>query len=121
MFQDGDLGDDETGTFWENSPKWSFEDKDKDANDTTWTILGESAIDYNSYAANGTTRGLGISYNGTSGTISMYQYVSSLAAGNYTVSGYIKETNGKETKIKLYTGTTDSETEFTVTSNFQLL
>lgn len=120
LFQDGDLGDDETGGFWDNNnQKWFFEDKDRDSNDDTWTILGSNAISYSSYAANDTTNGLGISYNGTSGTVSMYQDVSSLAAGNYTVNGYIKETNNKNTKIKMYTGTTDSETEFTVTLDFQ--
>ncbi|MCI9079118.1 MAG: cellulase family glycosylhydrolase [Lachnospiraceae bacterium] len=118
LFIDGDLGDDSKSDddIW--SSKWKFEVTD----DKEWgEVLGDNTIKYNKDAANGTAKGLGIYYNG-SGTVDMYQEIASLEAGNYTVSGYIKENEGgQETSINVYNGdkTNTSGSAITVGDAFQ--
>ena len=110
LFEDGDLGDSLNLTFdgegkadfWSSGTPWKFGDGDTGETDEngTWKVLGDNAIAYNKWAADNTECGLGISYNGKTGTIRMYQTVASLEAGSYTVIGYIKSA----TSIQGYSG-----------------
>lgn len=129
LFIDGDLGDDEDDDIWEN---WKFGDAN-DKEDKTWEILdnsGKEAVKYNKWAAIDVNedeeanlpRGLAIYYNAGSGTVNMYQEIASLEAGDYTVSGYIKQTtDNKNTSINVYNGekTNTSGSAFTVEKDFQ--
>ncbi len=112
LFTDGDLGDNEGEKLWGDNPVWKFGEE-------TWNAA--TVIDYNPDAANNTSSGLGIFYGNGAGTVNMYQEIASLEAGDYTVSGDIKETNNKTTTIKLYNGdsTNVSKEEFNVTDSFQ--
>lgn len=106
LFEDGDLGDDESDNLWEGI--WGF-------SEDTWSVVYANGIAYNSYAANGTDSGLGVSYE-NSGTVDMSQTIASLEAGNYTITGYVKDGSAKEGTIQAYCGTTDNvtaETEIT--------
>ncbi|MDE6615515.1 MAG: glycosyl hydrolase 53 family protein, partial [Lachnospiraceae bacterium] len=115
LFIDGDLGDDGS-KFWDGDviiSHWKLEEG-------VWDAASE--INYNESAANGTNSGLGIYYGNGSGTVNMYQEIASLEAGDYTVSGYIKEDEGgQETSINVYNGekTNTSENAFEVSDTFQ--
>lgn len=118
LFIDGDLGDDADDDIWAGN--WKFGDSN-DADDKTWNgVLKDGDIKYSGYADNNTINGLGIYYTGT-GVVNMYQEIASLEPGNYTVSGDIKDDNGKQTSIDIYNGTKDAVTgnAFTVTKEFQ--
>ena len=115
LFTDGDLGDDADDKLWGDDSKglfWKFEDD-------SWSVAND--VKYDKWAANETASGLGINYGIGTGTVNMYQEINSLEAGDYTVSGYIKETSNKTTTIKTYNGdkTNVSTSEFNVTSSFQ--
>lgn len=117
LFIDGDLGDDEDANvdFWDESggsSYWKFENASWDA---------ASEIKYNKDAAHNTNSGLGIYYGTGDGTVNMYQEIESLEAGDYTVSGHIKETNGKQTSVNVYNGEikNTSGSAFSVGTNFQ--
>lgn len=94
LFVDGDLGDDSNDDLWAGN--WSFGDGDSTAN----------PIAYDQWAANGTSKGLGISFYNATGTktITMYQTIASLEAGSYTVTGYTKDTNNADGSIQGYFG-----------------
>ena len=112
LFTDGDLGDDDGDDIW--SGTWKFGDE-------TWDIVGNNAIAYSEWAANSTSKGLGLSFNNAAGTFSMYQQIASLEAGTYTITGYTKETCGKTTSIQGFAGETTnlSAESCSVTSAFQ--
>lgn len=115
LFIDGDLGDDEGDKFWESEEVtlyWKLEDGVWDVSD---------GIDYSEWAKYETKSGLGISFK-ASGTVNMYQEIASLEAGEYNVSGYIKEDKGgQETSINVYNGekTNVSGSAVTVGDTFQ--
>ena len=115
LFIDGDLGDDAEEKFWVSdgvTSYWKLEEG-------VWDAVSE--INYKESAANGTKSGLGIYYGSGPGTVNMYQNIASLEAGDYTVSGYIKETNNKQTSINVYNGEikNTSGSAFTVGKDFQ--
>lgn len=122
LFVDGDLGDglnltfDDNGKadFWSSGTPWKFGDGDDDENGT-WKVLGENAIAYNTWASNNTKCGLGISYNGKTGTIRMHQTIAALEAGSYTVTGYIKNATSIQAYFEDVTNTSDT---YTVTDDF---
>lgn len=110
LFTDGDMGDD--GSDLWTAGNWKFEE-------TTWKAA--DTIKYNQWAAyDGTSSGLGINYGNGDGTVSMYQTITSLDAGGYTVTGWIKDTNSKIGKVTVYHGenTTDMDS-LDITSSFQ--
>ena len=115
LFIDGDLGDDEGEKFWVSdgvTSYWKLEEGVWDVSD---------GIDYNKSASHETQSGLGISFK-ASGTVNLYQEIASLEAGDYTVSGYIKENEGgQETSLNVYNGekTNVSGTAITVGDTFQ--
>lgn len=84
LFTDGDLGDDTSDDLWGESP-WSFGSQ-------SWNATND--VNYSEYAANGTASGLGIYYS-AEGTVNLYETIASLEAGRYTLSGYVKDANGK--------------------------
>lgn len=110
LFTDGDMGDDGSN-LW-TAGNWKFEE-------TTWKAA--DTIKYNPWAAyNDTASGLGINYGYGDGTVSMYQTIASLDAGNYTVTGWIKDTNSKTGKVKVYHGENTTDTaSLDITSSFQ--
>ena len=94
LFTDGDMGDD--GSDLWTAGNWKFEE-------TTWKAA--DTIKYNQWAAyDGTSSGLGINYGNGDGTVSMYQTITSLDAGDYTVTGWIKDSNSKTGKVTVYHG-----------------
>ncbi len=110
LFTDGDMGDDGSD-FW-TAGNWKFEVTTWDAADT---------IKYDQWAAYGdTASGLGINYGNGDGTVSMYQTIASLDAGDYTVTGWVKDTNSKAGSIAMYYGKdiTDADS-LDITSSFQ--
>lgn len=98
LFTDGDMGDDEMGdsstasNFW-NNQKWYFEGDTWDCTDT---------IKYSEWANQAGGCGLEIDFDKADGTVCMYQEISSLEAGSYTVTGYIKDGSGSDGTIALY-------------------
>ena len=110
LFMDGDMGDDESD-FW-TAGNWKFEEATWNAADT---------IKYDQWAAyEGTASGLGINYGNGDGTVSMYQTIASLDAGDYTVTGWIKDTNSKTGKVTVYHGENTADTDsLDITSSFQ--
>lgn len=110
LFTDGDMGDDGSD-FW-TAANWKFEG-------TTWGAA--DTINYNQWAAYGNTAsGLGINYGSGDGTVSMYQTIAALDAGDYTVTGWVKDTNSKTGSIAVYYGEdiTDADS-LDITSSFQ--
>ena len=110
LFVDGDLGDDAGDDFWNNG-NWQFADP-------TWTAASDIKYD-GSAAAEGTASGLGIYYGNADGDVVMYQTITSLEAGTYTVTGYAKETSGSGATIQIYNGDTAnvSGSSYTVTGS----
>ena len=110
LFTDGDMGDD-SSDLW-TAGNWKFEE-------TTWKAA--DTIKYDPWAAyNDTASGLGINYGYGDGTVSMYQTIASLDAGNYTVTGWIKDTNSKTGKVTVYHGENTTDTaSLDITSSFQ--
>mgnify|MGYP004529902899 FL=1 len=110
LFTDGGMGDDGSN-LW-TAGNWKFEE-------TTWKAA--DTIKYNPWAAyNDTASGLGINYGYGDGTVSMYQTIASLDAGNYTVTGWIKDTNSKTGKVTVYHGENTTDTaSLDITSSFQ--
>lgn len=110
LFTDGDMGDD--GSDLWTAGNWKFEE-------TTWKAA--DTIKYNQWAAyDGTSSGLGINYGNGDGTVSMYQTITSLDAGGYTVTGWIKDTNSKIGKVTVYHGENTTDTDsLDITSSFQ--
>ena len=110
LFTDGDMGDD--GSDLWTAGNWKFEG-------TTWKAA--DTIKYDPWAAyDDTASGLGINYGNGDGTVSMYQTIASLDAGNYTVTGWIKDTNSKTGKVTVYHGEDTTETtSLDITSSFQ--
>lgn len=98
LFIDGDLGDDDSDDLWNGV--WNF-------GGDTWSVVYNNGIAYNEYAGNNTAKGLGISYQ-MEGTVDIYQTIDSLEAGNYTVTGTVKDTAGKAGNIKVYNGESGS-------------
>lgn len=98
LFTDGDMGDDEMGdsstasNFW-NNQKWYFEGG-------TWDCT--NTIKYSEWAKQAGGCGLEIDFDKADGTVCMYQEISSLEAGSYTVTGYIKDGSGSDGTIALY-------------------
>lgn len=119
LFVNGDLGDDDGEVFWDsdgnNVSNWAIDS-------ATWNVT--DSVGYSEWAAQVAQQGngLAISYNkSTDGDAIMYQTISSLEAGNYTVTGYAKETTGTETTIKIFNGETSnvSADSYTVTSSME--
>ncbi len=111
LFTDGDMGDDGSD-FW-TAGNWKFEG-------ATWSAADN--IKYDQWAAyDETTSGLGINYGSGDGTVSMYQTIASLDAGDYTVTGWIKDTNSKTGSVTVYHGEdiTDEDSLLNITSSFQ--
>ena len=109
LFTDGDLGDDTSDDLWGESP-WSFGSQ-------SWNATND--VNYSEYAANGTASGLGIYYS-AEGTVNLYETIASLEAGRYTLSGYVKDANGKGGSVQGYFGSTDNVSEtFSITDSFQ--
>ena len=110
LFTDGDMGDD-SSDLW-TAGNWKFEE-------TTWKAA--DTIKYDPWAAyNDTASGLGINYGYGDGTVSMYQTIASLDAGNYTVTGWIKDTKSKTGKVTVYHGENTTDTaSLDITSSFQ--
>lgn len=92
---DGDFGDDDGDDIW--SGTWNFDSE-------TWNTVNAN-IAYNSYAASGTTNGLGIWY-ANSGTVTMSQTIASLPAGTYCVTGSVYDSNGYGGSVTGYYGDT---------------
>ena len=111
LFVDGDFGDDEGDDLWGGT--WSF-------SDDTWNVVYSGGIAYNSYAANGTSSGLGVSYE-NAGTVDISQTISSLEAGDYTITGYVKDGSAKTGTIQAYCATTDNTCgeSVAITNEFQ--
>lgn len=94
LLSNGDMGDDGVD-LWDKSGNcaWKFND---------WTAL--SSANYSTDAAYGdTSKGVGLYFGNADGSAPMYQTISSLEAGTYTLSGYTKETNGLGGSVALYT------------------
>ena len=110
LFTDGDMGDD-SSDLW-TAGNWKFEE-------TTWKAA--DTINYDPWAAyDDTASGLGINYGYGDGTVSMYQTIASLDAGNYTVTGWIKDTKSKTGKVTVYHGENTTDTaSLDITSSFQ--
>ena len=110
LFTDGDMGDD-GNDLW-TAKNWKFEG-------TTWNAADK--IKYDQWAAcGGTTSGLGINFGVGDGTVSMYQTIASLDAGDYTVTGWIKDGNSMAGKVAVYHGNNITDTASTdITSSFQ--
>ncbi len=98
LFTDGDLGD-AGGDFWSDGNAWKF-------TDATWEAATD--IKYDAYAGNDTASGLGIYYGKADGKVQIYQTIAALEAGTYTITGYIKETNGKTGKVTGFYGSTEN-------------
>ena len=110
LFTDGGMGDDGSN-LW-TAGNWKFEE-------TTWKAA--DTIKYDPWAAyDETASGLGINYGNGDGTVSMYQTIASLDAGDYTVTGWIKDTNSKTGKVTVYHGEDTTDTALLdITSSFQ--
>lgn len=110
LFTDGDMGDDGSD-FW-NSNNWKVDD-------SSWSAAND--IKYDQWAAcGGTASGLGINYGKGDGTVSMYQTITSLDAGDYTVTGWIKDSNSKTGKVTVYHGENITDkSSLDITSSFQ--
>lgn len=110
LFTDGGMGDGDSD-LW-TAGNWKFEE-------TTWKAA--DTIKYDPWAAyDDTASGLGINYGNGDGTVSMYQTIASLDAGNYTVTGWIKDTNSKTGKVTVYHGENTTDTaSLDITSSFQ--
>ena len=110
LFTDGGMGDGDSD-LW-TAGNWKFEG-------TTWKAA--DTIKYDPWAAyDDTASGLGINYGNGDGTVSMYQTIASLDAGNYTVTGWIKDTNSKTGKVTVYHGENTTDTaSLDITSSFQ--
>lgn len=104
LFGDGDLGDDSNDDL--RAGNWSFGDGDSTWNDLKETDSTANPIAYDQWAANGTSKGLGISFYNATGTktITMYQTIASLEAGSYTITGYTKDTENTDGSIQGYFG-----------------
>ena len=111
LFVDGDFGDDEGDDLWGET--WSF-------SGDTWNVVYSGGIAYNSYAANGTSSGLGVSYE-YAGTVDIGQTIASLEAGDYTITGYVKDGSAKTGTIQAYCATTDNTCgeSVAITNEFQ--
>lgn len=110
LFTDGDMGDD--GSDLWTAKNWKFEGTTCNAADT---------IKYDQWAAcGGTVSGLGINFGVGDGTVSMYQTIASLDAGDYTVTGWIKDSNSKTGKVTVYHGENITDKgSLDITSSFQ--
>ena len=110
LFTDGDMGDD--GSDFCNSNNWKVDD-------SSWSAAND--IKYDQWAAcGGTASGLGINYGKGDGTVSMYQTITSLDAGDYTVTGWIKDSNSKTGKVTVYHGENITDKgSLDITSSFQ--
>ena len=110
LFTGGDMGDDGS-EFW-TVGNWKFEGSTWEAADT---------IKYDQWAAyDGTSSGLGINFGHGDGTVSIYQTIASLTAGDYTVTGWIKDTNSMTGNITVYRGEDILDTDsLSITSDFQ--
>lgn len=110
LFTDGDMGDD--GSDLWTAKNWKFEG-------TTWNAA--DTIEYDQWAAcGGTVSGLGINFGVGDGTVSMYQTIASLDAGDYTVTGWIKDSNSKTGKVTVYHGENITDKgSLDITSSFQ--
>ena len=112
-FVDGDLGDDESDDLW-NSGNWKF-------TDSTWNaVYSKNGVSYSEWAKHDGTSGLAFSFE-HDGTAGMYQTISNLKAGTYTITGWTKDTNSKGCNITAYINS-ESETlgdELTISDNFQ--
>ena len=110
LFAGGDMGDDGSD-FW-TVGNWKFEGSTWEAADT---------IKYDQWAAyDGTSSGLGINFGNGDGTVSIYQTIASLTAGDYTVTGWIKDTNSMTGNITVYRGEDTIDTDsLSITSDFQ--
>ena len=110
LFTDGDMGDD--GSDLWTAKNWKFEG-------TTWNAA--DTIKYYQWAAcGGTVSGLGINFGVGDGTVSMYQTIASLDAGDYTVTGWIKDSNSKTGKVTVYHGENITDKgSLDITSSFQ--
>lgn len=110
LFTDGDMGDD--GSDLWTAKNWKFEGTTRNAADT---------IKYDQWAAcGGTVSGLGINFGVGDGTVSMYQTIASLDAGDYTVTGWIKDSNSKTGKVTVYHGENITDKgSLDITSSFQ--
>ena len=110
LFTDGDMGDDGSD-FW-NSNNWKVDD-------SSWSAAND--IKYDQWAAcGGTASGLGINFGVGDGTVSMYQTIASLDAGDYTVTGWIKDSNSKTGKVTVYHGENITDKgSLDITSSFQ--
>ena len=113
-FVDGDLGDDSTDDLWKNNV-WNFDN-------TTWDAVDK--IEYSKWASlegDNSDGKQGIAFNfKADGTAKMFQSIESLKAGNYTITGYAKDTNSKGVTISAYMGSEDTSIygSSQVTSNF---
>ena len=113
-FVDGDLGDDSTDDLWKNNV-WNFDN-------TTWDAVDK--IEYSKWASlegDNSDGKQGIAFNfKADGTAKMFQSIESLKAGNYTITGYAKDTNSKGVTISAYMGSDDTSIDGSsqVTSNF---
>ena len=86
-FVDGDLGDDESDDLW-NSGNWKF-------TDSTWNaVYSNNGVSYSEWAKHDGASGLAFSFE-HDGTVGMYQTISNLKAGTYTITGWTKDTNSK--------------------------
>ena len=103
LFTDGDFGDDGS-SFWSDDRTWYF-------TDATWEAA--DSIDYNQWAANGTDSGLGINFK-ADGSVGMYETIDTLAAGDYIITGYVKETNSAGGTLHGFAGSTDQLTSESV-------
>lgn len=110
LFTGGDMGDDGS-EFW-TVGNWKFEE-------STWKAA--DTIKYDQWAAyDGTSSGLGINFGHGDGTVSIYQTIASLTAGDYTVTGWIKDTNSMTGNITVYRGEDILDTDsLSITSDFQ--
>lgn len=110
LFTGGDMGDDGS-EFW-TVGNWKFEG-------STWKAA--DTIKYDQWAAyDGTSSGLGINFGHGDGTVSIYQTIASLTAGDYTVTGWIKDTNSMTGNITVYRGENILDTDsLSITSDFQ--
>ncbi|RGS36183.1 glycosyl hydrolase 53 family protein [Roseburia hominis] len=111
LFTDGDFGDDGS-SFWSDDRTWYF-------TDATWEAA--DSIDYNQWAANGTDSGLGINFK-ADGSVGMYETIDTLAAGDYIITGYVKETNSAGGTLHGFAGSTDQLTSesVSITEDFQM-
>lgn len=113
LFIDGDFGDDDTDeTSIYTNQNWYSEG-------TNWSAV--NIIEYNQYAAQDGDSGLEINYgaaNAADGVANVYQTMATLEAGNYTVTGYVKETNGKLGTIQLMNGSEVSTDTVNITADF---